>query len=40
MNTVNYLKRNTIGIRPNFGSMTGKCGLAALLAVVTGGVHL
>lgn len=40
MNTVNYLKQNMIGIRPDFGSMTGKRGLAALLAIVTGGVHL
>ena len=40
MNTATYVKDNTIGIRPDFGSMNGKRWLAAFLAVITGGVHL
>lgn len=40
MSTATYIRQNTIGIRPDFGAMTGKRGLAALLAAVTGGVHL
>ena len=37
---MDYVKQNSIGIRPDFGSMTGKRGLAVVLAAITGGVHL
>lgn len=39
MNTLNYIRKNTIGVRPDLGSMTGKRWLAAGLAMVSGGVH-
>jgi ABC-type uncharacterized transport system permease subunit len=40
MNTANYLRQNTIGIRPTLGSMSGLRWGAAALAAGTGGVHL
>lgn len=39
MNTMKYIKNNTIGIRPDLNSMTGKRWGAAALATVSGGVH-
>lgn len=40
MNAINYLKQNTIGLRPALGSMTGTRWTAIALAMITGGVHL
>lgn len=40
MNTATYIKNNTIGIRPNRGSMSWKHWGAIALAGITGGVHL
>lgn len=40
MNTVHYVKTNTIELRPTLDAMTGARWAALVLAAITGGVHL